>query len=97
MGKTIKLTESDLLKLVKRVIKEQKTFDLGINPGQSLEGELIGDVLTLTSEMGRVHIFKVKTTLPKGKLMFEYGKDGKYYGYDKAGKKHEIFLIEKRK
>ena len=46
MGKIIKLTENDLLRLVKRVIKEQKTFDLGINPGQSLEGELIGDVLT---------------------------------------------------
>lgn len=97
MGKIIKLTENDLLKLVKRVINEQKKFDLGINPGQSLEGELIGDTLTLTSEMGRVHIFKVKTSIPTGKLMFEYGKDGKYYGYDKNGKKHEILLIEKKK
>lgn len=97
MGKIIKLTENDLLKLVKRVINEQKKFDLGINPGQSLEGELIGDTLTLTSEMGRVHIFKVKSSIPKGKLMFEYGKDGKYYGYDKNGKKHEILLIEKKK
>jgi len=97
MAKIIKLTENDLIKLVRRVIKEQKTFDLGINPGQTLEGELSGDVLTLMSQMGVVHIFKVKTTLPKGKLMFLFGKDGRYYGYDKRGKKHEIFLIEKRK
>ncbi len=95
--KIIKLTENDLINLVKRVISEQKKFDLGVNPGQTLEGELIGDILTLTSEMGKVHIFKVKTSLPLGKFMFEFGKDGKYYGYDKNGKKHEIFLLEKRK
>ena len=29
--------------------------------------------------------------------MFEFSKDGKYYGYDKRGKKYEILLIEKRK
>lgn len=97
MGKIIKLTENDLLRLVKKVIEEQKKFDLGINPGQNLEGELIGDILTLTSEMGKVHIFKVKTSLPPGKFMFEFGKDGKYYGFDKNQKKHEIFLLEKRK
>ncbi len=97
MAKIIKLTENDLLKLVKRVINEQKKFDLGISPGQTLEGELIGDILTLTTEMGKVHIFKVKTSLPAGKFMFEFGSDGKYYGYDKNRKKYEIFLIEKRK
>lgn len=97
MAKIIKLTENDLLKLVKRVINEQKKFDLGISPGQTLEGELIGDILTLTTEMGKVHIFKVKTSLPTGKFMFEFGSDGKYYGYDKNRKKYEIFLIEKRK
>lgn len=97
MKKIIKLTESDLVNIVKKVISEQKKFELFINPGQEVEGELLGDLITLTTEMGRTQIFKVKTTLPAGKFMFEYGKDGKYYGFDRKGKKHEIFLLEKKK
>jgi len=97
MKKVIRLTESDLEQIVKRVIEEQKKFQLFINPGQTAEAELIGEVLTLFSQMGKNQIFRVKTSLPAGKFMFEYGKDGKYYGYDKNGKKHEILFIEKRK
>jgi len=95
--KIVRLTEGDLINLVKRVITEQKKFELFMNPGQTAEAELIGDMLTIFSQMGKDQIFKVKTSLPKGKFMFEYSKDGKYYGYDKRGKKHEILLIEKRK
>jgi len=95
--KIVRLTEGDLINLVQRVITEQQKFQLFINPGQTAEAELIGDILTIFSQMGKDQIFKVKTSLPKGKFMFEFGKDGKYYGYDKNRKKHEIFLLEKRK
>jgi hypothetical protein len=39
--------------------------------------------------------FLVKTKLPQGKFMFEHGEDGKYYGYDSSGKKHEIIVLKK--
>ena len=97
MKKVIRLTESDLEQIVKRVIEEQKKFQLFINPGQTAEGELKNNIMTITTENGQVQSFIVKTALPQGKFMFEYGKDGKYYGYDKNGKKHEILFIEKRK
>jgi hypothetical protein len=95
--KVVQLTENDLINLVKRVITEQKKFELLINQGQTMEGELNGNIMTLTTENGQVQIFLVKTALPTGKFMFEYGKDGNYYGYDKNGKKYGISLLEKRK
>lgn len=94
--KVVKLTESDLEKIVKRVISEQKKFDLKIFPGQNLQAKLNQGVLTLTSEMGNVQRYMVKTALPDGNFMFEYGKDGKYYGYHpKTKRKTEILLIKK--
>lgn len=96
--KVIRLTESDLEKIVKKVISEQKKFDLMIRPSQTLQGNLKGGIMTLTSEMGNVQKFKVKAGLPDGDFMFEYGKDGKYYGYHpKTGRKTEILIFEKVK
>jgi hypothetical protein len=92
MKKVIKLTESDLKELVKRVILEQKKFSLVVTQGSTAEGELKNNIMTITTENGQVQSFIVKTALPQGKFMFEYGKDGKYYGYDKNGKKVEILL-----
>lgn len=98
MKKVIRLSESDLRKIVKKVISEQKKFDLMLFPGQNVEGNYNNGVLTLTTEMGRVQKFKAKAGLPNGDFMFEYGKDGKYYGYHpKTGRKTEILLFEKLK
>ena len=96
--KIIRLTESDLKEIVKKVILEQKKFDLMIRPGQTLEATIKGGIMTLKSEMGNTQTFKVKAGLPDGKFMFEYGKDGKYYGYHpKTGRKSEILIFEKIK
>ena len=95
MKKVIKLTESDLTRIVKRVIQEQKKFDLMIAPGSNSQAQLKGDVLTIMSEDGRQQKFQVKTGLPQGTFMFQYGKDGKYYGFDNNNKKYEIFLLGK--
>lgn len=95
MKKVIKLTESDLTKIVKKIINEQKKFELVVTQGSNAEGELKGNVMTITTENGQVQKFIVKTALSEGKFMFEYGKDGKYYGYDKNGKKLEIKLLDK--
>lgn len=98
MAKIIRLTESDLKEIVKKVIEEQKKFDLRINPGQRIEGNLKNGIMTLRTEMGNVQKFTVKTGLPDGNFMFEYGKDGKYYGYNSTtGKKTEILIVAKTK
>ena len=95
--RVIKLTESDLTKIIKKIISEQKKFELVVTQGSTAEGELKGNVMTITTENGQVQKFEVKTALPSGKFMFEYGKDGKYYGYDKNGKQIEIKLLDKAK
>ena len=58
--KIIRLTESDLTMIVKKVISEQKKFDLMIRPGQTLEANLKNGIMTLRSEMGNTQSFKVK-------------------------------------
>ena len=96
--KIIRLTESDLTMIVKKVISEQKKFDLMIRPGQTLEANLKNGIMTLRSEMGNTQSFKVKAGLPDGDFMFEYGRDKKYYGYHpKTGRKTEILIFEKIK
>jgi hypothetical protein len=92
MKKVIKLTESDLTNIVKRVIKEQKKFDLMIAPGSNAQAQLSGNILTIMTEDGAKQKLQVKTSLPEGRFMFQYGKDGKYYGFDNNNKKYEIFL-----
>jgi hypothetical protein len=96
MKKVIRLNESDLVNLVKQVIEEQKKFQLNILPGSQAQGKLQNDVLTIETESGKTQKFKVKTSLPQGKFMFLYGKDGKYYGTDpKTKRKTEILLQQK--
>lgn len=94
--KIIKLTESDLMNIVKRVINEQKKVDVGIGMGENSEAKLSNDTMILMDESGNQYKFLVKTKLPQGNFMFEHGEDGKYYGYDsKSGKKHEIIVLKK--
>lgn len=102
MAKIIKLTESDLKKIVKRVIREQKDKKITVvTPGTNAEAEIKMDnegnkVLVVRTENGREQSMKVKTALPKGAFMFEMGKDGeRMFGYEpKTKKKFEIFSIE---
>jgi hypothetical protein len=102
MKKIIKLTESDLKRIVKRVISEQKDKKITIvTPGSNAEAEIKMDtegnkVLVVKTETGREQSMKVKTALPKGSFMFEMGKDGeRMFGYEpKTKKKFEIFSIE---
>ena len=102
MAKIIKLTESDLKRIVNRVISEQKDKKITIvTPGSNAEGEIKMDaegnkVLIVKTETGREQSMKVKTALPKGSFMFEMGKDGeRMFGYEpKTKKKFEIFSIE---
>lgn len=96
MAKVIKLTEQDLIKIVKKVITEQKKFDITILPGQQAQANLKAGVMTITTETGNAQRFKVKAGLPDGNFMFEMGKDGKYYGYHpKTGRKTEVLIFEK--
>ncbi len=102
MKKIIKLTESDLKRIVKRVISEQKDKKITIvTPGSNAEAEIKMDaegnkVLVVKTETGREQSMKVKTALPKGSFMFEMGKDGeRMFGHEpKTKKKFEIFSIE---
>ncbi len=102
MKKIIKLTESDLKRIVNRVISEQKDKKITIvTPGSNAEAEIKMDaegnkVLVVKTETGREQSMKVKTALPKGSFMFEMGKDGeRMFGYEpKTKKKFEIFSIE---
>jgi hypothetical protein len=102
MAKIIKLTESDLKRIVNRVISEQKDKKITIvTPGSNAEAEIKMDadgnkVLVVKTETGREQSMKVKTALPKGSFMFEMGKDGeRMFGYEpKTKKKFEIFSIE---
>jgi len=98
MKKVIRLTENDLVRLIKKVINEQKKFELIVTQGSDAEASLKDNIVTITTEMGRVQKFKVKTSLPQGKFLFHHGKDGKYYGYNqKTNKKTEIIFLEKIK
>ena len=98
MKKVIRITESDLIKLVQNVLNEQKKFELFVTQGSDAQGKLKENVLTIETESGRTQKFKVKTALKDGSFMFHYGKDGKYYGFDpKTNKKIEIILLEKLK
>ncbi len=102
MAKIIKLTESDLKRIVNRVISEQKDKKISIvTPGSNAEAEIKVDaegnkVLVVRTETGREQSMKVKTALPKGSFMFEMGKDGeRMFGFEpKTKKKFEIFSIE---
>ena len=102
MAKIIRLTESDLNNLVKRIIKEQKNKKITIvTPGSNAEAEIKIDskgnkILVVTTETGREQTMIVKTALPKGEFMFEMGKDGnRMFGYEpKTRKKFEIFSAE---
>jgi hypothetical protein len=102
MAKIIKLTESDLNRIVERIIREQKDKKISIvTPGANAEAEIKMDsegnkILVVRTETGREQSMKVKTALPKGTFMFEMGKDGeRMFGYEpKTKKKFEIFSIE---
>jgi len=102
MGKkVIRLTESDLKNIVKRVIQEQSMTTISIvNPGQNAEAEIVDrggkKLLKVRTESGREQSVFVKTLLPIGKFMFEMGKDGKrMFGFDpKTKKKIEIFVTK---
>ena len=97
--KIIKLTESDLQKIVKRVIQEQSMGTISIvNPGQNAEAEILlyrgKKLLRVRTESGRKQSAFVKTDLPIGEFMFEMGNDGKkMFGFDpKTKNKVEIFI-----
>ena len=99
MAKIIRLTETDLKNLVKRVIKEQSSKGIAIvTPGSNAEAEIVvdkkGKKLIVTTESGRTQEVYVQTPLPQGKFMFEMGKDGKrMFGYEpKTKKKMEIYV-----
>ena len=99
--KVIRLTESDLKNIVKRVIQEQSMKSISIvNPGQNAEAEIVDrggkKLLKVRTESGREQSVFVKTTLPIGKFMFEMGNDGKkMFGFDpKTKKKVEIFITK---
>ena len=102
MGKkVIRLTESDLKNIVKRVIQEQSMTTISVvNPGQNAEAEIVDrggkKLLKVRTESGREQSMFVKTLLPIGKFMFEMGKDGKrMFGFDpKTKKKIEIFVTK---
>jgi len=102
MGKkVIRLTESDLKNIVKRVIQEQSMTTISVvNPGQNAEAEIVDrggkKLLKVRTESGREQSVFVKTLLPIGKFMFEMGKDGKrMFGFDpKTKKKIEIFVTK---
>jgi hypothetical protein len=102
MAKIIKLTETDLKNIVKKVIREQKDKKITVvTPGSNAEAEIKMDadgskILVVRTETGREQSMKVKTALPKGTFMFEMGKDGeRMFGYEpKTKKKFEIFSIE---
>lgn len=102
MAKIIKLTETDLKRIVKKVIREQKEKKITVvTPGSNAEAEIKMDtdgtkVLVVRTETGREQSMKVKTALPKGTFMFEMGKDGeRMFGYEpKTKKKFEIFSID---
>lgn len=70
MKKIIKLTESDLKRLIEKVIKEQKTLDIRVTKGSSAQGTIALEngkkVLTLTYESGLNpdQKFVVETTFP---------------------------------
>lgn len=89
MKKAIRLTENDLVRLVKRVISEQNKPDIVVTQGSRAHGTLKGKTLTIETENGQIQKFEVTTTLPQGKFMFEHGKDGQFYGYDPKKKKGE--------
>jgi hypothetical protein len=102
MGKkVIRLTESDLKNIVKRVIQEQSMKSISIvNPGQNAEAEIVDrggkKLLKVRTESGREQSVFVKTTLPIGKFMFQMGNDGKrMFGFEpKTNKKIEIFVTK---
>ena len=90
MKKAIRLTENDLVRLVKRVISEQNKLDIVVTQGSRAHGTLKGKTLTIETENGQVQKFEVTTTLPQGEFMFEHGKDGQFYGYDPNKKKGDV-------
>ncbi len=101
MKKTIRLPESDLKDIVKRIIKEQFTKTITIvTPGKNAEAEIVDrggkKLLKVRTETGREESLIVKTSLPIGKFMFEMGSDGKrMFGFDpKTNKKIEIFAVK---
>ena len=79
MKKVIRLTESDLVKIVNKVIEEQKITDKGpvITKGQ--EFEIDGEVL--------------KEIDPQDKFKFKPGTTGQYLGNDKIQIGGSIFPI----
>ena len=97
--KIIKLTETDLKLIVKRILQEQKTQKITIiNPGGNAEAEIVIEKdgrkkLIVRTETGRTQEMYVSTALPKGKFMFEMGPDGKrMFGFEpKTTKKMEIY------
>jgi len=101
MKKTIRLTETDLKAIVKKIIKEQATKTITIvTPGKNAEAEIVDrggkKLLKVRTETGREESMMVKTSLPVGPFMFEMGSDGKrMFGYDpKSKKKIEIFPVK---
>ena len=93
MKKKIRLTEQDLVNLIKKIIVEQKVKTITIvTPGENAEGEIVitkdgRKKLKVKTENQEQEIF-VKTALPQGKFMFEMGSDGKLmYGYEPKTRK----------
>ena len=98
--KIIRLTESDLTRIVQKVINEQKshTKKIKLFPGGSVQGSLkIKDgkkILTIKYESSPSETFIVDTQLPVGNFMVELGKDGKYYGFNsKTNQKTLINIV----
>lgn len=101
MKKVIRLTETDLRKIVEKVLQEQTSKSITIvTPGKNAEAEIVDrggkKLLKVRTESGREESLFVKTMLPIGKFMFEMGIDGKkMFGFDpKSNKKIEIFVAK---
>lgn len=83
MKKIIRLTESDLVKLVKKVIKEQNSTKkiTIVTPGKNAECTIKKNSdgsksLTVRTETGREQTISVEDDSPVGNFMFEMGSDG---------------------
>lgn len=98
MGKVIKLTESQLKKVIKSVVEEQnapiKNRIIKIVTPESNAQAVIKlqggkKVLTVTTESGQTQSIYVRTNLPVGDVLFLMGKDGKsMFGYSDKQKKY---------
>lgn len=110
MGKIVKIKESQIKDLVKKIIKEQmaKPKPEIINltnkitkviPDGSSEADIKmvnnKKLLVINTEMGEHQSMYVKTNLLPGKIHFHLKKDGRMFGIGENNKEFEIFPLNR--